>query len=94
VPVATCLGNYFFPAGSDQAILYAVDDLDDPASTGTGSAGYDRGTVNGAGFRPGGTQNIWEVGIHVGAGHGTVTFTYKDRWGAQGGANCPVTGTE
>ncbi len=48
----------------------------------------------GAGFRPGGTQNIWEVGIRVGAGHGTVTFAYKDRWGAQGGTDCPVTGTE
>jgi len=94
VPVVICLGNYFFPAGSDHAILYAVNDSDDPASTGTGSASYDRGTVYGAGFRPGGTQNIWEVGIHVGAGHGTVTFTYKDRWGAQGAANCPVTGTE
>src|SRR6266446_1179300 len=79
VPRVTCLGNYFFPAGSDQAILYAVDDPDDPASTGTGSATYDGGTVYGAGFRPGGTQNIWEVGIHIGAGHGTVTFTYRDR---------------
>jgi len=93
-PGVTCLGNYFFLAGSDQAILYALADPDDPASTGTGSATYDGGTVYGAGFRPGDTQNIWEVGIHVGAGHGTVTFAYKDRWGAQGGANCPVTGTE
>jgi hypothetical protein len=92
-PVVTCLGNYYFPTGSDQAILYAVDDPDDPASTGTGSATYDKGSVYRAGFRPGGTQNIWEVGIHVGFGHGTATLTYKDRWGAQASGNCPVTGT-
>lgn len=67
-----------------------MNDADDPASTGTGSAVYDRGIVYGAGFRPGGTQNIWEVGIHVGGGHGTVTFTYKDRWGAQG--RCQLSG--
>jgi hypothetical protein len=93
-PVVTCLGNYSFPAGSDQSILYAVDDPDDPASTGTGSAAYDKGTVYGAGFRPGGTQNIWEVGIHVGYGRGAVTLTYDDRWGAQAIGRCPVTGTE
>jgi hypothetical protein len=92
-PVVTCLGNYYFPTGSDQGIHYAVDDPDDPASTGTGSATYDKGSVYGAGFSPGGTQNIWEVGIHVGFGHGTVILTYTDRWGAQVSGSCPVTGT-
>lgn len=93
-PAVVCLGNYFFPAGTDHRILYAIDDPDDPASTGTGSATYDRGHVYGAAFRPGGTENIWEVGIRVGFGHGTVSLTYTDRWGAQSVGHCPVTGTE
>lgn len=93
-PTVFCLGNYYFPADTDHPILYAIDDPDDPASTGTGSATYDLGHVYGAGFRPGGTQNIWEVGIRVGFGHGTVSLTYRDRWGAQSVGHCPVTGTE
>ncbi len=90
-PLVTCLGNYFFPAGSDVPILYGVNDPDDPPSTGTGWAEYYDGLVYGAAFRSG---TVWEVGIHVGTGHGTVTLHYTDRWGAATTADCRVTGTQ
>ncbi len=93
VPPALPVALDFFPAGSDQTILLAVDDTDDPASTGAGAASYDKGTVYGPAFRPGGTQNIWEMASTWDSG-AVWSRSPTAILGAQGGAGCPVKGTE
>jgi hypothetical protein len=84
-----CGGNpYHFPAPSDQGISLSVDDPDgDPASAGSVvDLSFSGGSVYGAGYRSG---NVWTIGIHV-AGPGSVSWTYKDAWGAATPGTCNV----
>jgi hypothetical protein len=84
-----CGGNpYHFPAPSDQGISLSVNDPDgDPAPAGSvGDLSFSGGSVYGAGYQSG---NVWTIGIHV-AGPGSVSWIYKDAWGAATPGTCTV----
>jgi hypothetical protein len=84
-----CGGNpYRFPAPSDQGISLSVNDPDgDPVSAGSVvDLSFSGGSVYGAGYQSG---NVWTIGIHV-AGPGSVSWTYKDVWGAATPGTCTV----